>query len=281
MKKYISYFLCFMVAFSIVSLGAKAYTADGNYYAISGATGDLFSGFYCKSDNANIVTKEVKNSDGSGSCYATASSDQSGTITYGNSHSGEKNTVSISFKPASTTTDDTNSNASSTYNSDSAADAFNFCNSAINPNIMAAFKLGSIILLIIKIIVPIILIVLGMIDMSKAVISDNQDSIKKNALIFARRLATGILVFLTPTILLALFNFVDSWNSVESTYKPCIDCLLDTSKCPKDAKLINTGSSPSSRDSSSSSDSTPSSGGGSTTQTDSNGVVHGGSSGGF
>ena len=267
MKKYISYFLCFMVAFSIVSLGAKAYTADGNYYAISGATGDLFSGFYCKSDNANIVTKEVKNSDGSGSCYATASSDQSGTITYGNSHSGEKNTVSISFKPASTTTDDTNSNASSTYNSDSAADAFNFCNSAINPNIMAAFKLGSIILLIIKIIVPIILIVYGMIDMSKAVISDSQDAIKKNALTFARRVATGVLVFLAPTILLGIFNIIDSWNSVQSAYKPCIDCLFDTSKCPKDAKLITSGDSTSDSSSTSSSSSSDN--------------THGGSSGGF
>lgn len=249
MKKYISYFLCFMVAFSIASLGAKAYTADGNYYPISGATGDLFSGFYCKSDNANILTKEVKNSDGGGSCYATASSDQSGTITYGNAHTGGKNTISVSFKPASTsTTDDSSSNASSTYNSDSAADAFNFCDSTINPNVMAAFKLGSIVLLIVKIIVPIILIVYGMLDMSKAVINDNQDAIKKNALVFARRIGAGVLVFFAPTWLLIIFNFIDGWNSVESTYKPCIECLFDTSKCPKDAKLITTGGSSSSND---------------------------------
>lgn len=123
--------------------------------------------------------KRVKNSDGSGSCYATASSDQSGTITYGNSHSGEKNTVSISFKPASTTTDDTNSNASSTYNSDSAADAFNFAIVLLIQILWRKHLNWEVLLLIIKIIVPIILIVYGMIDMSKAVISDSQDAIKR------------------------------------------------------------------------------------------------------
>ena len=277
MKKYISYFLCFMVAFSIASLGAKAISADGQCVPISGTIVSNYDGLQCTSDSSTVVVTPQKLTGNRGICCAGSNFSQDTTIGFNNIYTNESGTVTIRFDTVSSNTTTTTNNSSSDTN----ADAFELCDNTANPGIMAAFKLGSIILLIVKIIIPIILIVLGMIDMSKAVISDNQDSIKKNALIFARRLATGILVFLTPTILLALFNFVDSWNSVESTYKPCIDCLLDTSKCPKDAKLINTGSSPSSRDSSSSSDSTPSSGGGSTTQTDSNGVVHGGSSGGF
>ena len=239
MKKYISYLLCFMLIFSIAIINVNAISADGQEHTISATSDDLFTGYYCNSDNKNVTAKEFKTSNGGGICNVSATSTQNATITFGNAHSGTKGTVSVSFTVVDTN-DNSNSGSSTSNSSNSEpnADAFNICNSELNPGIMAAFKLGSIVLLIIKIIVPIILIVLGMIDMSKAVISDSQDAIKKNALTFARRIAAGVLVFLAPTILLAIFNMIDSWDSVDSTYKNCIDCLLDTSKCPKDATLI-------------------------------------------
>ena len=238
MKKYLNYLLCFMMVFGFSIISAKAITADGQEHTISATAGDLFSGYYCNSDNANVTTKEVRTSDGGGVCNVSATSAQNATITYGNSHSGTKNTVTVSFTAAESTDNSNDSSTNTSSNSEPNADAFNICNSTINPGVMAAFKLGSIILLIVKIVVPIILIVLGMIDMAKAVVNDNQDAIKKNALTFARRVATGVLVFLAPTILLALFTFIDGWDSVDSTYKNCIDCLLDTSKCPDNVSLI-------------------------------------------
>ena len=123
-------------------------------------------------------------------------------------------------------------------NDASVADAFSLCDAETNPQIMAAFKFGGIILLIVKILVPIILIVLGMIDMGKAVVDDKDDAIKKNAIIFAKRIGAGILVFIAPSLLLIIFDSIDAIDNVNSAFKNCVDCLLDTSKCPDNISLI-------------------------------------------
>lgn len=114
---------------------------------------------------------------------------------------------------------------------------FNICDSTKNPTIMAGFKLGGIILMIIKIVVPILLIVWGMFDMSKAVVSDKQDAIKKSAITFGKRAIAGVLIFFVPTILLVAFSAVEEWTSIKGKYDACINCLLDVSSC-KDASFI-------------------------------------------
>lgn len=283
MKKYISYLLCFMLIFSIAIINVNAISADGECVPITSTTVSSYDGLQCTSDSSSVETSAQKLTGNKGVCCASSKVAQDATIGFINIYTNESGTATIKFD-AVANSDTANSSSSNTDNSnnkaEAGADAFNICNSELNPNIMAAFKLGSIVLLIIKIIVPIMLIVLGMIDMAKAVVNDNQDAIKKNALIFARRVGTGVLVFLAPTILLAIFNMIDSWDSVDSTYKNCIDCLLDTSKCPKDVSLVQNSTTSNNTDDSSSSSSDETTGG-SSTHTSSDGVVHGGSSGGF
>ena len=118
--------------------------------------------------------------------------------------------------------------------------ASDFCDATVNPGVMGAFKIGSIVIMIIKIVVPLILIITGMIDMAKAVIEDKQDSIKSNAVTFLKRSIIAGLVFFTPTVLLAIFNLVENFSSVKSDFEPCLNCLLDTSKCPE-VSLITKG----------------------------------------
>ena len=106
-----------------------------------------------------------------------------------------------------------------------------FCDITSDMNVLAVFKLGGVLLNIVKIVVPLMLIILGMIDLSKAVISDKQDEIKNNAIIFAKRGIAAILVFFVPTIVLQLFGMVENWTKIEGDFKPCINCLLDTHTC--------------------------------------------------
>ena len=278
MKKYLNYLLCFMMVFGFSIISAKAITADGQCVPISGTTVSNYDGLQCTTDSSTVIVTAQKLSGNRGICCAGSAVSQDTTIGYNNIYTNENGTVTIHFDAvaSSDTNTTTTSNTTDSSSSNTATDAFKFCDSNANPGVMAIFKLGSIALLIIKILVPIILIVLGMIDMAKAVVNDNQDAIKKNALTFARRVATGVLVFLAPTILLALFTFIDGWDSVDSAYKRCIDCLLDTSQCPKDVSITGTVTDDST--SSSSSDNTT---GGSSTHVSDDGIVHGGSTGGF
>ena len=107
------------------------------------------------------------------------------------------------------------------------------CNFNENPTIGNLFKLGAIVIMIVKIVVPIILIIFGMIDMSKAVIDSKEDAILKSAITFGKRSVLAILVFLTPNIILALFNMLDRWDSQTNEFSPCINCLFDVTKCNK------------------------------------------------
>ncbi|MBR1416385.1 MAG: hypothetical protein IJ572_01015 [Bacilli bacterium] len=106
------------------------------------------------------------------------------------------------------------------------------CNPQENPRIVAAFKLGGILITIAKIIVPIILIVMGMLDISKAVADNKDGALKKSFITFAQRSVAGILVFFAPSIILGLFKVIDGFDDVESKYETCIVCLTDPGQCP-------------------------------------------------
>lgn len=61
-----------------------------------------------------------------------------------------------------------------------------------------------------KIIVPILIIVLGMLDFGKAVIASKADEMKKAQSTFIKRLIIGVAVFFVPTILDIIMYFTDT-----------------------------------------------------------------------
>jgi fumarate reductase subunit D len=112
------------------------------------------------------------------------------------------------------------------------SDALQICDENENPKIVASFRLVGIFVTIIKIIAPIIIIIMGMFEMSKAVIEGKDDSIKKQAISFLRRAIACVLIFFVPTIILGLFDFIDGWDNVKGGFNTCMKCLLGDSSCP-------------------------------------------------
>lgn len=84
----------------------------------------------------------------------------------------------------------------------------------------------------VKIIVPIVLIIYGTIDVSKAVIN-GADSLQKNLVQFAKRCIAAILVFMAPGIINGIFNLIiDGYeDSTGSEYKMCFTCLFNPNDC--------------------------------------------------
>lgn len=85
------------------------------------------------------------------------------------------------------------------------------CDSDTMQNVMSLVKL---IMNVICIVVPIILIVLGSLDLFKAVTAGKEEDIKKKQKALITRLIAGVLVFLVPTIVKVLMSLIgsDAWE---------------------------------------------------------------------
>ena len=75
---------------------------------------------------------------------------------------------------------------------------------------------------------PIILIILGMIDLGKAVVSQKEDEISKGRRVFIKRLISGLLIFLVIIIVKWGAKLIND-SSESSNIISCIDCFMNGS----------------------------------------------------
>lgn len=78
-------------------------------------------------------------------------------------------------------------------------------------------RIIKIVILLIRIAVPIILIVVGMLDFMKATSSGDDATLKKTLSQFVRRIIAAVLVFLIPTFVSAIFTLIGA----NTEYKKC------------------------------------------------------------
>ncbi len=75
-----------------------------------------------------------------------------------------------------------------------------------NEDLMSIYELIGIVFKILKISIPLIIIVFGILDFYKSIVSVDDIKIKNNAIILSKRVVAGILIFLTSKIDLFLEN---------------------------------------------------------------------------
>ena len=82
----------------------------------------------------------------------------------------------------------------------------------------------STIVLIIKIAVPILLIIFGMLDLGKAVVASKEDEIKKGQQMFIKRAITAIIVFFVIQIVQIIIRFV---SGNDASISNCFNCFIN------------------------------------------------------
>ena len=82
----------------------------------------------------------------------------------------------------------------------------------------------STIITVIKIVVPILLIIFGMIDLGKAVVASKEDEIKKGQQTFIKRAITALIVFFVIQIVQLLIGFV---SNKDSDVVNCFNCFVN------------------------------------------------------
>ncbi len=106
-------------------------------------------------------------------------------------------------------------------------DAIGFCAKTAN-----IWKVLGYVVLVIKIVIPIILIVLGMVDLGKAVVSSDDKAMNKSVSSLLKRFIAAIVVFFIPTIVSAIFNVISLMNEDEQKdYNTCVQCVTNVSEC--------------------------------------------------
>lgn len=84
---------------------------------------------------------------------------------------------------------------------------------------------------VIKIAVPVILIVMGMLDMGKSVMAQKEDEIKKGQQMFIKRLIAAALVFLVVFFVQLVVNIVaPSDENDEDSVWGCVDKMINYSE---------------------------------------------------
>ena len=88
------------------------------------------------------------------------------------------------------------------------------------------------VVMIFKIVIPLLLIVFGMVDLGKAVISDDEKAISKAVNQLVRRFIAAVVIFFVPTIVSALFNALSIMDAEEQAdYNVCVQCVTNVGSC--------------------------------------------------
>lgn len=112
-------------------------------------------------------------------------------------------------------------------------DVSTFCASTAN-----IWQIVGYIVLILKIGIPIILIVLGMVDLGKAVISSDDKAISKAVGTLTKRFIAAVIIFFVPSIVSAVFKMATGTaiNATGSDTNICVQCVTNVSGVIKDGK---------------------------------------------
>ena len=80
---------------------------------------------------------------------------------------------------------------------------------------------------VIKIVIPLILIILGMLDLGKAVVEDDDKAVNKAVTRLVKRFIAAVVMFFIPTIISAVFSMVVGVNLKENDANICVQCLTN------------------------------------------------------
>lgn len=101
----------------------------------------------------------------------------------------------------------------------------NFCSGTSEILSLAGWALT-----IFKIVIPLLIIALGLIDLGKAAVSSKPEEIKKSAQGLVWRLVGGILIFFVPSIIMLVFGFIGRFSDAQNglganEWNICYKCI--------------------------------------------------------
>ena len=79
--------------------------------------------------------------------------------------------------------------------------------------------------MVLKIVIPAILIILGIVALGKAVIAADDKEIKTAVNSLIKKFIAAVIIFFIPSIISGLFSVVAGFSSVKPDYEVCVKCI--------------------------------------------------------
>lgn len=83
------------------------------------------------------------------------------------------------------------------------------------------------VLFLIKIVIPLLIIIFGIVDLVKAVISSDDKAINKSVMSVVQRVIAGVIIFFIPTIVSFVFSLVKEATPFLTSADACQKCMLN------------------------------------------------------
>lgn len=109
------------------------------------------------------------------------------------------------------------------------------CGIAVDPIIPG---ITSTVVTVIKWAIPVILIILGLLDMAKAVIANEEKEMKEAQKMLIKRIIYAVVAFLVVALVQVVFGLLakassDSVNNNANDASSCINCFINNKDCKK------------------------------------------------
>lgn len=115
------------------------------------------------------------------------------------------------------------------------------CYSGLKP----IMTLAGYVIFVIQIGIPIVLVILGSIDLGKAVIESKEDEVKKAKKTFIRRLIYAVAVFAVVWIVKLVIGFIptilgDEYSGGTNNWNACWNCVVSKGKATNGCTYVDT-----------------------------------------
>ena len=182
-------------------------------------------------DYVGVAVKKNKQGTGYQISYKLGTSSDEVSFASNNDYAVMKKTT----EPTKSTKTNTNTSNTSTEQENLEIVDVKICDPNDSNNALVVFRAIGFIIIFIKILVPVILIVLGSIEIGKAAISSDDKALNSAIINFAKKVLIGLIIFFIPTILDLLLGLVGGVSDTADKYETCTNCVLHPnqgSKCP-------------------------------------------------
>ena len=87
------------------------------------------------------------------------------------------------------------------------------------------------ILFVVKIAIPLCLLIFGIINLVKVVVSGEQEGLAKSVKSLGIKAIAAVVIFILPTIIYYIINLVGGSNEGTEVYGYCNTCIFEPKKC--------------------------------------------------
>ena len=101
---------------------------------------------------------------------------------------------------------------------------YSVCN---DERVLNVFRLVGFAIVLTKIIAPLLLMIFGVIELSKAIIASDDKAISNAVSLLAKKAIASVIIFFIPTIVDVVYSLVIEAGDIQTTFHKCQKCLVD------------------------------------------------------